>query len=213
MVSALPEGHLLSLPDHSEGSIVHDADTGIQTDLTSIPVGHLLTTSETKVGAILLPLEGVEMAGQRRWCLTWVKKDNKASTVDMSTAERNVQKRAGDDLWSELCTSVFPLAILYMHVMYLYTVQRAFAYNVAERYWNQNWKFYSDLGCIPDQMCNLGHAISSPWIWFFPPQSLVAEFDDLIPLPSLCLENHYTRPPASPTSARPAPLPLMLVYF
>ena len=100
-----------------------------------------------------------------------------------------------------------------MSCTYLYTVERAFAHNVAERYWNQNWKFYSDLGCIPDQMCNLGHAISSPWIWFFPPQSLAAEFDDLIPLPSLCLENHYTRPPASPTSARPALLPLMLVYF
>ena len=141
VVSVLPEGHLLSLPDHSEGSIVHDADTGIQTDLTSIPVGHLLITSETKVGA--------------------------TSTVDTSTAERNVQKRAGDDLWSELCIPVFPLAILYMYVMYLYTVERAFAHNVAERYWNQNWKFYSDLGCIPDQMCNLGHAISSPWIWFF----------------------------------------------
>lgn len=133
VVPALPEGHLFSLPDHSEGSTVHNADAGVQTDLTSVPVGHLLTTSETKVGATLLPLEGVEMTGQRRWCLTWVKKDNEASTVDTLTATRNVQKRAGDDLWSELCISVFPLAILYMYVMYLYTVEKDFAHNVAER--------------------------------------------------------------------------------
>lgn len=58
VVPALPEGHLFSLPDHSEGSTVHNADAGVQTDLTSVPVGHLLTTSETKVGATLLPLEG-----------------------------------------------------------------------------------------------------------------------------------------------------------
>lgn len=58
MVPALPEGHLLSLPGHSEGSTVHNADAGVQTDLTSIPVGHLLTTSETEVGATLLPWKG-----------------------------------------------------------------------------------------------------------------------------------------------------------
>ena len=82
---------------------------------------------------MLLPLEGVEMAGQRRWRLTWVKKDNEASTGGMSGAERNVKKRAGDDLWSELCISDFLLAILHTCVMYLYTVERDFVHNVAER--------------------------------------------------------------------------------
>lgn len=57
----------------------------------------------------LFPSEEVKVEGQRRWHLTWVRKDNKVSTVGTWAAERNAQERArGLPMKQSLYFSLFP---------------------------------------------------------------------------------------------------------